>query len=370
MYKKKDNDIMKSTDAMQTTTTQKYDYIKHDVQRINFHQPETYKKPEGEIDTTSSYAQEFNKYTYQQKVQPIKQERKKAPLGDFDSTTTAKSDYRKWDLIKPTTYAPDRIYKTPENLFEGASTYNQDFHKHQNHPRDLIKPVTNTKLSTDPFVDMTSNRHDYTRHELPKKYSKPITEYTPNRIPLDAVTTMKLDFTAKDGMETRMKSFKPINHGVHTEEPFNATTTQKDDFKQWQVRPIFAKRDNEYKQPLGEMNLNTNYSTDFTGTSQPPAKPIRPAPRKRVDAKFEGQSTYEMDFHKRTGVRATIIKNVDEFRRPDAPFEGESTYKTQFYGVHGDPAKSTKPELKHIMPEEPFRADTSYRVEYIKKSKN
>jgi len=368
MMKKADNDIMKSSDAMQTTTTQKFDYIKHDVQRLPFHQPDVYRKPEGEIDTTSSYAKEYN-YTYQQKVQPIRQDRKKPALGDFDPTTTAKSDYRQWDIVKSKTYAPDRNYRIPENVFEGASTYNQDFHTHQNRPRDLIKPVTNTKFSNEPFNDMTSNRHDFTRHELPKKFSKPVTEYTPNRIPLDSMTTMKLDYTAKDGMETRLKSFKPVNTGVHTEEPFMASTTQKDDFKQWQVQPFIARKDNEYKQPLGEMCLNTNYNSDFTGASQAPARAIRPPPRKRVDAKFEGQSTYEMDFHKRVGVRPAIIKGVEEFRMPDVPFEGQSTYKTQFYGVQGDPAKTTKPELKHTMPEEPFRADTSYRVEYTKKSK-
>lgn len=83
--KRLDNDtILKSTDPMQTTTTQKYlqnffnkilirkfsisnhktpcfrmDYIHHQVNRIGLHQPDKYIQPEGEVETVSSYSMEY-----------------------------------------------------------------------------------------------------------------------------------------------------------------------------------------------------------------------------------------------------------------------------------------------------------------------
>lgn len=366
--KKLDNDIMKSTEPMQVLTTQKQDYIPFTVNRRAIHQPPKYNQPEGDIDSTTSYAKEYN-YKFQEKVKPIRHERTRGELGQFDSSTTNKSDFRQWAMNKTESYGPQRRYERPDNAFEGASTYNNDFHiHHSSQPRDLIKPITNTQLSTDPFVDITSNRRDYTRHPIPEKIVRPQRDYAPNKIPLDGMTTMKLDFQAKQPI--RMQSFKPNDRGVQSEEPFLATTTQKDDFQTWNVRPEFAKKDNGYKQPLGEMDLNTNYSKDFTGSLGMPAKAIRPEPRKKLDAKFEGKSTYLMDFQK-TGAepRRGLIKGVSEYQLLDAPFEGQSTYKTEFYGTKGSPAKTTKPDLIHVQPADPFVADTSYRTEYIMKSK-
>lgn len=368
MLKKQDNDIMKSFDPMASVTTQKQDYIPHSVGMRSIHQPEKYKQPEGEVESLSSYNREFN-YKYQDKVQPIRHERKKAELAQFDATTTTKSDYCGWNPSKSKSFGPDRRYERPEEVFEGHSTYNYDFHQHASKPRDLIKPVTNTQFSTDPFQNMTSNRRDFTRHTLPEKHVKPIKEYTPNRIPLDGMTTMKMDYAAKESI--KMKSYKPDNNGVQSSEPFQASTTQKDDFKTWKVQPQFAKKDNEYKQPLGEMDLNTHYSRDFIGTTTAPAQAIRPPPRKRMDAKFEGKTTYDLDFQKvNTPNRRGLIKGISEFQLPDTPFEGESTYKTQYYGSKGVPAKTFKPDLAHVRPTDPFVSDTSYRTEYTTKSKN
>ncbi len=215
---------------------------------------------------------------------------------------------------------------------------------------------------------MTSNREDFTRHELPPKIVKPVKTYAPNRIPLEGMTTMKSDFTHK--MPDKMQSFKPVNNGVYSEDPFVATTTNKNDFQQWVVKPNIFKKDNQYVQPVGEMDLNTHYSRDFTGALTQPAQPIRPAARKLNDSKFEGQTTYEMDFQKQASSgRRGLIKGVSEYTIPDVPFEGQTTYKTTHFGIKGAPAATTKPELVHVMPADKFMADTSYRTEYTKKSK-
>lgn len=370
MMKRLDNDtILKSTDPMQTTTTQKFDYRPHNVNRIAQHQPDKYVQPEGELETVSSYAREFN-YKYQDKVAPIRHERPKEVLANFDPSTTNKSDYRPWAITKTNTFAPERRFKRPDETFAGASTYNNDFHMHQSQQaRNLIKPIGNTQLSTDPFSDMTSNRQDFKRHVLPEKFVKPVLAYAPNKIPLDDMTTMKSDYSYKM-QPGRMQSFKPVNNGVHSEEPFMATTTNKDDFQTWNQKPNFYKKDNQYVQPLGEMDMNTHYSRDFTGGQGQAAIAVRPAARKMNDCKFEGQTTYEMDFQKLAGgSRRGLIKGVSEYVLPDAKFDGQSTYMATHFGPQGLAAVTTKPRMVHEMPSDPFNADTSYRTEYTRKTK-
>lgn len=364
MMKKSDNDIMKSSDPMQTTTTQKYDFIPHTVQKISFHQPDTYKKPEGEIETVSSYAKEFN-YKTQERVQPIRRVNPRKELPEFEGFTTNKSDYRQWTPVAKTDgFRPQKKYEHPTEVFEGESTYEKDFNSSKMRvQRDLIKPVTSTKLSTDPFIDITSNRQDYTRHQLPVKVSKPVKEYTPNKIPLDDMTTMKQSYTAKDS--TKLKSFKPDNTAL-PDTPFDFSTTTKNDYKQWDCRPMLVKKDNEYVPPLGEMDMNTNYSKDFAGHAAPPAKAIRPPVNKKLDVKFEGSTTYELDFQKKENTRRDLIKKNSEYQKSDQPFEGESTYKGQFIANKGEAAKSFKPNLVHNRPQEKFDSETSYRREYNK----
>lgn len=370
MMKKVDNDIMGSTDPMQVLTTNKQDYVRHNVGPRAFHNPDKYVQPAGEIDLTSSYAREYL-YKYQDKVKPIRHERPKAVLADFEGITTQKFDYPKWSVGRTESFGPQRRYERPAEFFDGASTYNNDFHTHQQQvPRNLIKPVTNTGFSDEPFYDMTSNRRDFTRHPLPEKNVKPTVEYAPNKIPLDDMTTSKMDYGAKVSIY-EIKSFKPRNDGLRSEEPFLGSTTQKDDFKQWKVAPAISKKDNGYKAPLGEMDLNTNYSKDFVGVVTAPAKAIKPEPRKKNYARFEGQSTYLADFQSSPSniSRRGMIIGVSEYQMPNQPFEGSSTYKSEFYGTRGDAAKTYKPSIVHSKPTDPFVADTSYRSEYVKKSK-
>lgn len=281
------------------------------------------------------------------------------------------ADFQTWGtgLQRSKSYAPDRRFERPEEIFGGSSTYNQDFHTHSSKPRNPIKPVANDVFdSVDGFSDMTSNRRDFIRHPLPVKQAKTVKEYAPNRIPLDSMTTMKMDYTAKEPI--RMQSFKPVGGSHQSEDPFVGSTTQKDDFPKWAVQPKFPPKDKSYVQPLGEMDMNTNYSRDFVGVTCMPATAIRPQPRQKNEAAFEGQTTYVSDFIKQSQGRREPIKNANEFAMPDGPFEGKTTYKSEFYGTRGTAAKTTKIDSIYQKPNDPFDSQTSYRQEYTRKARN
>ena len=100
-------------------------------------------------------------------------------------------------------------------------------------------------------------------------------------------------------MPTATPSFRPLaTLGGQSEEAFAASTTQKDDFQEWTLPPPAAKKDNAWIQPLGEMDLNTNYSREFVGAVGAPAQAIRPPARKMAEVAFEGQTTYVSDFQR------------------------------------------------------------------------
>jgi hypothetical protein len=161
-----------------------------------------------------------------------------------------------------------------------------DFIRHNQAPRSAIKPDNTTLVSAEPFNDRTGYREDYIKHDLPSKYARPKDEYKPNSAPLDSLTTNRRDYTAKDA--ERMKSFKPEGAGYRSDAPFDDNTTHKVDFKKWDVPAPTERKENEWRPPQGDMDLNTNYNTEFTPKPIQTVKAIRPQTRQQINSKFEG----------------------------------------------------------------------------------
>ena len=249
--------------------------------------------------------------------------------------------------------------------FGGDSTYVNDFKKHSQAPRSAIKPDNSALQSNQPFDDRTSNREDYIRHNLPNKYNRPKEEYAPNKIPVESLTTNRRDFTPKD-LE-RSRSFKPDGQGYRSDAPFEDDTTNKVDYKKWDVQPMQAKKDNEWRPPMGDMDLTTNYNTEFTNKPGQRAQPVRPGSRRKIDAKFEGDTTYGQDFRKWPGDRRGPIKASNDYEVPTVPFEGLSTYKGHYQPHAGGAAVSFKPDGTAYRSDAPFDGNTLYRSEFTPK---
>lgn len=200
---------------------------------------------------------------------------------------------------------------------------------------------------------------------MPAKFERAKNEYTQNKIPLENMTTNRRDFTAKD--IEKMKSYKPDGTGYRSDAPFDDGTTHKIDFKKWDVKPISLHKDDAYKQPIGEMDLTTNYTTDFTAKPVARAQQIRPASRKKIDAKFVGDTTYGQDFRKWAGDRAQLAKAGGEYQPTNVPFEGMSTYKGHYVPHSGGPQHSYKPDGGAYRSDAPFDGNTLYRMEFTPK---
>lgn len=259
----------------------------------------------------------------------------------------------------------DNGYQPSSDPFNSNTTYVNDFRKHSQAPTKPIRPDNAAFQSGDPFDDRTGYREDYIKHNMPAKYNRPKEEYQPNKIPLDSMTTMRRDFTAKDAEKQR--SFKPDGTGYRSDAPFNDDTTHKVDYKKWQTPAPPGKRDNDWQPPVGEMDLNTNYNTEFTPKPAQRVMAVRPTSRKKIDAKFEGDTTYGQDFRKWPGDRRNPIRNPNEYQPSNAPFDGMSTYKGHYVPVSGAPAQSFKPDGAAYRSDAPFDGNTLYRTEYTQK---
>lgn len=296
---------------------------------------------------------------------PIRHDGARKEPANFEGNPTYKSDYRQWELSKTQPIRHDGGYVSSADPFNGDTTYFKDFQRYNQAPVKPIKPDNGTLQSNDPFNDRTGYREDFVKHDLPAKYSRPKDDYQPNKIPLDSMTTMRRDFTAKDAEKAR--SCRPENGGYKSDAPFDDDTTHKNDFKRWEVKPNFAKKDNEWKPPLGEMDMSTNYNSEFTPKPAQKAMAIRPASRKKIDGKFEGDTTYGQDFRKWPGDRRTPLKNQNEYHVPNVPFDGTSTYKGHYVQLGGGPSQSFKPDGLAYKSDQPFDGNTLYRTEFTHK---
>ena len=118
-------------------TTQKADYVKHDVGPVKLVKPD---------------------------VTPIN-------TGDFYGETTNKNDYVPWDL--PTRVSRKTTYKPNGAKFDGLTTNNRDYL-----PWEVHRPQKRDPLKYQPEEEdrdfLSTNNKDYTKKELPSRYVKVI----------------------------------------------------------------------------------------------------------------------------------------------------------------------------------------------------
>ena len=199
-----------------------------------------------------------------------------------------------WPLHRTDMIKHDLGYAPPDGTFGGDSTYVNDFRRYNQQPVGLIKPGNGPVQSNEPFIDSTSHKEDYIRHNLPPKFYKAKEEYQRNQIPLESLTTSHRDFTAKD--IEKIRSYKPDNIVKGPEAPMESDTTSKSDFKRWSVEPVTKRPGAEWIPPTSQMENNTSYSTDFTHRSSQRVQALKPMARDKTLAKFEGDPVYKCNF--------------------------------------------------------------------------
>lgn len=120
---------------------------------------------------------------------------------------------------------------------------------------------------------------------------------------------------------------KPDQQGYRSDARFDDATTNKTDYKKWDVQPNQQRKPDEYRAQTGEMDLNTMYNSEFTPKPLSKVSAIKPTERRMIDAKFDPSTTYGGDYRKWPGGRPPAAKSQSGYEPPNMPFEGLSTYK-------------------------------------------
>jgi len=120
---------------------------------------------------------------------------------------------------------------------------------------------------------------------------------------------------------------KPNELGFRSNAPFDDSTTNKTDYKPWEIHAIQTHRPDEYRAATGEMDLHTMYNSEFTPKPFAKVAAIRPMERQGISAKFDGSTTYLGDYKQWPEGRQEAIRSTSGYKPPSGPFEGMSTYR-------------------------------------------
>ncbi|KAK6188981.1 hypothetical protein SNE40_005044 [Patella caerulea] len=159
------NLAFQSDAPLEDMTTFKNDYRRWATERPHFHDPDTYKRPEGDMDMNTTHLLAY-------KAHPLQKHMTKRPCsatglrpGTFDGTTNYSMDFKQWDMGQRSrpTMKPD--YNPNTAPFEGLPTYKAHYIKHPVNPMKSCKPDNSAFQSDATFDDGTMYRMDYT----PKK---------------------------------------------------------------------------------------------------------------------------------------------------------------------------------------------------------
>ena len=162
---KPDNTAQGSDAPFHDETTQRFDYKKWPASRPFVHEPDQYRKPEGDIDFNTVHTIEYNKKPMGKAAIRKPAERKGVP-GKFDGTTNYYNDFRKWE-VEPGKPKPKEAYLPPDAPFEGSSNYRDDYIKHQAALTRSLKPAETGVHSDAPFEGGTEYKGEYTKKHLP-----------------------------------------------------------------------------------------------------------------------------------------------------------------------------------------------------------
>ena len=175
---------------------------------------------------------------------------------------------------------------------------------------------------------------------------------------------------------------KPDEQGFRSNARFDDATTNKTDYKPWEVQPLQTHRPDQYKKLAGEMDLNTMYNSEFTPKGFAKVEAIRPVERHGVNARFDGSTTYAGDYKQWPEGRQAAIRASNSYVPPSVPFEGMSTYRGNFedytrligrdllghYIQHdADTQRSFKPDGVAYRSSAPFDDTTMYKTEFTRK---
>ncbi|XP_063268644.1 stabilizer of axonemal microtubules 2 isoform X2 [Prinia subflava] len=348
---------------MDGTTTFKSDYIPYEILERPFRPQEEYRPKSGKIDLGTIYRRDYSPH----KVGPVTlvrpQERKHTSDAKVDTIPTYRDDYRLWKGERAESCKVERTYEPPSERFGNPSTFQDDYFPRQPNPAQSCKPC-DTKLAAGPFDANTIHRTAFVAHELKPMFVRPREEYKPSDQPFEDLTTHQRDFKGIPGEQA--KSCKPEVRKLGSDDPFKGITEFQDRYQPYLVTAPELRKPKEYVPPTDKMDLKSSNCLDYISHKVAPRAPIKPAPRRKSSAPFQGKTTTKEHYQPWNVCRQEPIKREEEIQKPTGKFSGLTTFRSHYIPHQPNPPQSFKP-VQAVATGVPFKDETLYRTEYTPK---
>ncbi|BFY97876.1 hypothetical protein BsWGS_00916 [Bradybaena similaris] len=196
------------------------------------------------------------------------------------------------------------------------------------------------------------------RHHCPHRPWRPGGDYGPCLVTSYNTAYKKHPIQARE-------SCKPEQSALRSEEPLSDKTTNRTDYIKHPLDKPYARVNEPYVRPVGDIDTLTSYHRDYTEKHVPPAQMVKHDGPRQIPARFEGEPTYKVDYRKWPIERHTV-RIPDQWAPPSQPFEGQSTFTRDYRRYNEPPRKSLKPLEAAQMSNAPFDGNTGYRDDYIR----
>lgn len=291
------NNIRAANEPLQTTSTQKNDYVPHKLPPREFYgERRVYEPPKEVFGGTSTIQSDYKGLPLVEPTKLMKPpQNAKQSNEKFDGTTCHKDNFRPFPL--PERFIkPKLVYSPPTEPFEGTSTFVAEYHAHKDvKPASSFKPPLVAKRSDAPLESVTVSRQSYRKWDLPPRFSRPPTVYEPPKEKFEADTRFSIDFV-HPGIPELAISYKPKAEPIKRDVPMDQHTIQRLDYKPWDVtnrqQPI--RQEKPYEPPVEKFEGRSTTSHSYRGEYAPPAASTKPLLKAYTKGEgFNGQSTYK-----------------------------------------------------------------------------
>uniref|UniRef100_A0A8C1UAV6 Stabilizer of axonemal microtubules 2 n=1 Tax=Cyprinus carpio TaxID=7962 RepID=A0A8C1UAV6_CYPCA len=311
-------------------TTYKQDFNPYDVQPfVPSHPKEREHTTNAKLDTIPTYKEDFRQWEISRRELTKPDTPYQPPVTKFGNSTTFQDDFVHRGLVPRESYKPPNIAKPSDAPFENMTSNKLSYVRHALEAR-YVKPPIEYKPTSQPFQDLTTHRQDY--QGLPSPLTKsckpeplkvasnkpfqgstefrdcyqqwPVSlrqvrksvEYTSPTEHMDLTTTSHTDYI-KHQIQPFL-SVKPFSLPTKSSEPFQGSTTMRDDFQPWAApRQSIIRKQEEIQRASGKMEDLTTFRAHFIQHEAQPSFSFKPQNTPlRTDAPLQNDTMYSTEF--------------------------------------------------------------------------
>ena len=284
--------------------------------RESFAIKRVYEPPKEPIETKSTAQRDFVDFGQFERTTTFKPpQTPKLSTDPFDGTSYYRQTFTPQSI--PKRYQlPKKEYKPSEAPLAGLSTYIKDFPIHKEAtPAQSLKPVPKPVSCDIPFDSRTTSHLSYRSWELPPRFKRPATVYTPPTEKLATQSTFKADFPDYGQVELT-RAIRPLPREKDATTSFEKLTTQKTDFPQWNPSQIqrasLISQGKNYEPPKERFDSLSTFQAHFKGTPGIRAVSTKPSPQPYTSAeKMDCSTMYQQSFS-RSGFMPCPVVNLSK----------------------------------------------------------